>query len=61
MKTTQSTFTCTATGARVTRIRLYEAISGIGQPGVTYELVAERCSHEVRCSFLSQCPMRPTS
>jgi len=58
MKTTQSAFTCTATGALVTRIRFYEVISGIGEPRASFELVGERCSKEVSCMFLPQCPMR---
>jgi hypothetical protein len=58
MKTTQSAFTCTATGALVTRIRFYEAIIGIGQSRASFELIGERCSKEVSCMFLPQCPMR---
>jgi len=58
MKTTQSAFICTAIGALVTRIRFYEATSGIGQPHASFELVGERCSNEVSCLFLPQCPMR---
>jgi hypothetical protein len=58
MKTTQSDFSCSVTGALVMRIRFYEAISGIGQSRVSYEKVGERCSNEVRCPHLAQCPMR---
>jgi hypothetical protein len=58
MKTTQSAFTCTATGTLVTRIRFYETISGIGQPNAGFDLIGERCSKEARCMFLPQCPMR---
>jgi len=60
MKTTQSAFTCTATGALVARIRFYETVSGIGQPRAGFDLVGERCSKEVGCMFFSQCPMRIT-
>ncbi|MFL9867613.1 hypothetical protein PQR67_25850 [Paraburkholderia fungorum] len=58
MKTTQSALTCTATDALVTRIRFYEAISGIGESRVSHERVGERCSYEVRCPHPAQCPMR---
>jgi hypothetical protein len=58
VKTTQSTFACTVTGSLVTRIRIYEAVAGIGQPRAGFALLAERCSRELSCPFLSQCPMR---
>lgn len=58
MKTTQRSFTCTVIGARVTRIRFYAAIGGIGEPGISYEMVGEQCSYEMRCPHLVRCPMR---
>jgi hypothetical protein len=58
MKTTQSPFACNVTGSIVTRIRIYQVISGIGQPRAGFELVGERCSKEVSCMFLPRCPMR---
>jgi hypothetical protein len=58
MKTTQSSFACSATGQRVWRIRLYEEVGDIGSANSADELVAEQCSHEWHCPHLARCPMR---
>ncbi|MBO1859105.1 hypothetical protein J4G52_36720 [Burkholderia cenocepacia] len=61
MHTTQTPFTCTVAGQPVVRIRHYHVIGGLDGAAAARELALERCSHEIRCPYLANCPMRAAS